>query len=45
MWVCALKYLRRPKKSIESPGAVTDGCQQCHVVAVVKSQVPCKSSE
>ena len=45
MWVCALKYLRRPKKSTESLVAVTDGCELCHVVAVVKTQVPCKSSE
>ena len=45
MWICALKYPRRLKKSIESPGAVTDGCEPYHVVAVVKTQVPCKSSE
>ena len=54
MWACALKYPRRLKKSIESPvqmfvtscsDAVTDGCEPCHVVAVVKTQVPCKSSE
>ena len=45
MWVCALKYPRRPKKSTESPGGVIDGCEPCHVVAVIKTQVPCKSSE
>ena len=39
---CGFVYLSTQegqKKSIESPGAVIDGCEPCHVVAGVKTHL------